>query len=135
MDKRFGDYLSGFNTVADSTARIQLEEYKPNHLTYTSTSSTSNLAVFSEVYYRGESDWKAYIDGEEVPHIRVNYILRGLKVPAGQHKIEFKFAPPTYFRGTAVSLISSVLIILLMLGAIAQWWRGKMMVENEEEKS
>jgi uncharacterized membrane protein YfhO len=74
------------------------------------------FCVFSEIYYK--DGWNAYIDGELVPHIRVNYVLRGMKVPPGEHQIEFKFEPKIYKRGEAVSLASSILMILLVLGVL-----------------
>ena len=70
--------------------------------------------MFSEIYYK--DGWNAYIDGELVSHIRVNYVLRGMKIPSGNHRVEFKFEPTIYKRGEAVSLASSILLILLILG-------------------
>lgn len=123
VDKRFEEYLQGFNAVVDSNARIQLTEYEPNHLTYSSNSSSPNLAVFSEVYYNDEKGWNAYIDSEKVPHIRANYILRALKVPAGQHTIEFKFEPKSFYSGSMISYAASTVILLLVVAAAVQWWR------------
>lgn len=123
VDKRFADYLEGFNAVMDTGATIQLTEYKPNHLTYSSNSSSPNLAVFSEIYYNDNKGWNAYIDGEKTPHIRADYILRALKVPAGQHKIEFKFEPQSFYSGSMISFGASAIIILLVIAAVVQWFR------------
>jgi uncharacterized membrane protein YfhO len=98
-------------------ARIQLTEYKPNKLTYTSTGTGDKLAVFSEMWYGPNKGWQAYMDGEPVDHIRVNYALRALKVPAGSHEIVFEFDPQTYKTGETISLIFS-LILLGFLGFI-----------------
>ena len=114
VDKRFSDYLDKTSYTADSAASIRLTNYLPNHLTYECKTGKEQFAVFSEVYYK--DGWNAYIDGEPSPHIRVNYILRGMKVPPGEHQIEFKFEPRIYKRGEAVSLASSILLILLVLG-------------------
>ncbi|MEC8274085.1 MAG: YfhO family protein [Bacteroidota bacterium] len=100
----------------DSTAIIQLTNYKANHLSYTSSSSTKQLAVFSEIYY--DKGWNAYIDGELVPHIRANYLLRALPIPSGQHTIEFKFEPQTYYATENITLFSSMIVIIALFGAV-----------------
>ena len=106
-----------FNTSADSTASIELTTYKPNHLEYRSTSATDQVAVFSEMYY--EHGWNAYVDAKEVPHFKVDYALRGMNVPAGEHTITFKFEPQVIKTGSAISLASSILLVLLCLGGLA----------------
>ncbi|WP_430468293.1 YfhO family protein [Winogradskyella ouciana] len=100
---------------ADSTAFIQLKEFKPNYLKYESNNPNDGFAVFSEIYY--DNGWNAYIDGELKQHIRVNYVLRGMEVPKGNHTIEFKFEPEVVETGSTIALASSaVLGILLLLG-------------------
>lgn len=99
--------------VVDSSATIQLKSFKPNYLEYESANTNEGFAVFSENYYA--NGWQAIIDGEEVDHYRVNYLLRGLPVPAGNHKIEFKFEPQVVQCGSNLSLMSSVLVGLLIL--------------------
>ena len=106
----FASYVNGIN--GDGSGSIQLTEYKPNYLKYTSNTSSEQLAVFSEIWYGPNKGWQAYIDGQEVDHIRANYVLRTLKVPAGQHTIEFRFHPKAYYAGATISLISSLLLIL-----------------------
>jgi hypothetical protein len=100
----------------DSSATIILENYKPNYLKYVSNNSNEGLAVFSEMYYG--KGWNAYIDGKSVEHIRVNYVLRGLQIPAGKHKIEFKFEPQVVNTGSTITLISSIGILILLVGGI-----------------
>lgn len=112
IDERFSVFVP--NVEMDSMASIQLTDYKANHLTYQSNCSTEQLAVFSEIYY--DKGWNAYIDGDLVPHFRVNYVLRAMAVPAGEHLVEFKFEPATYTRGENVSLASSIVLLLLLAG-------------------
>ena len=100
------------NYVKDSLSSIQLISYKPNHLKYVSNNNNEGLAVFSEMYY--ENGWKATIDGKEIPIFRTNYVLRGLKVPAGKHTIEFKFEPQVVKTGSTIALISSIAMLLLI---------------------
>jgi uncharacterized membrane protein YfhO len=70
------------------------------------------LAVFSEVYY--PEGWKAFVNGKEVEIRKVNYLLRGLEVPAGKSKIEFKFDLPKYHTSTKLAYAGSILVLLLI---------------------
>lgn len=90
--------------------KIKLTSYKPNHLIYESESNEKQFAVFSEIYY--PKGWYAYVDGALVPHAAVNYVLRGMVVPAGKHKVEFKFEPQTYKTGNNLAMIGSVLVLV-----------------------
>ena len=68
--------------------------------------------MFSEMYYK--DGWNAYIDGKLTDHFKVNYALRALKIPSGNHKIEFKFEPQVIKTGSTISLISSFLVLGLI---------------------
>ncbi|MFO8129182.1 MAG: YfhO family protein [Bacteroidales bacterium] len=114
IDRRFREYVRDLSFARDTNAQIRFLDYQPNHLKYETVSGVEQLAVFSEIYY--EDGWNAYVDGEKVPHFRVNYVLRAMIVPAGEHTIEFRFEPVIYATGEKISLASSVLVILLFLG-------------------
>lgn len=116
IDKRFEDYVKGFTLQFDSSATIVLMDYKPNHLAYQSVAGSEQFAVLSEVFY--DKGWNAFIDGKPAQYIRVNYVLRGMRIPAGSHKIEFKFEPTTYYTSEKIALTSSVLLILLFAGTV-----------------
>jgi hypothetical protein len=107
----------------DSSATIQLTEHKPNYLKYESKSTGSGMAVFSEIYY--PKGWIATIDGKETDILRANYILRALPVPSGNHTIEFKFQPKAYIVGNKVTMASSWLVLLILLGSIAWTLRSE----------
>ena len=107
----FNDYVAGLNL--NKNGSIKLSSYTPNKITYQSSSSSDQLAVFSEIWYGPDLGWDASIDGQPVSHIRANYLLRALKVPSGNHEIVFEFKPKTYATGNMISLISSILIVLL----------------------
>jgi len=100
----------------DDSGIIKLDIYKPNYLKYTSENSGNGLAVFSEMYY--EKGWNAYVDGKLTDHFPVDYVLRGLKIPAGKHMIEFKFEPQVIETGSIITLISSLGMLLLLIGGI-----------------
>jgi hypothetical protein len=104
------------NYEVDSTATINLIEYQPNYLKYSSNNTNDGFAVFSEIYY--SNGWKAFIDGEEHPIERVNYILRGLYVPKGNHTIEFKFEPEVVERGSKIMLAGAFVFVLVFAGGL-----------------
>lgn len=109
---------------ADSTATIQLTDYEPNHLTYSSNNPNAGVAVFSEMYY--PEGWNAYLDGQRTDHFKVNYVLRAMRVPEGKHTIEFKFEPEVVKQGSTISLASTILLGLVLLGGIGySFWRSK----------
>ncbi len=113
IDQRFSSFITGTNLRPDTTARVELTDAKPNLLTYKYSSATQQLLIFSEVYY--PDGWKVSIDGQPADHFRVNYILRAMVVPAGEHEIVFSFEPRSYYTGQKVSLAFSVMLILIML--------------------
>jgi hypothetical protein len=102
------------NSKTDSD-KISLTKYGTNSLTYSSDSKSQLPAVFSEIWY--PEGWNCYIDGKKTDKIfRANYVLRGVIIPAGKHKIEWKFEPTSYNTGSTFSLIGSLLLLLLFTG-------------------
>ncbi|GAB2855308.1 YfhO family protein [Hymenobacter ruber] len=95
-------------------SNIALTNYSPDELKYRCNATHDGLVVFSEIYYA--DGWQAFIDGKPVPHIRADYVLRALQVPAGAHTIEFKFEPKAYAVGNGVSLAASIALLLLLVG-------------------
>jgi hypothetical protein len=91
---------------------IKLSSYEPNELTYECNSKSDNFIVFSEIYY--PKGWNAYINGTIVPHVQVNYVLRGLPIKAGQSTIVFKFEPTAYYTGNTYALIGSILVLIVI---------------------
>jgi hypothetical protein len=122
IDKRYHPVIGEFTAQHDSAASIRLTAYEPNHLVYEYRSGMPQMVVFSEIFY--DKGWNAYIDGELTSHIRVNYVLRGITVPAGKHEVVFKFEPENYFRGEKIALASSIGIVLLILGVAAKEYFG-----------
>lgn len=126
IDKQFAMLLPEKPIVTDTFASITNTLCLPNRLLYVSNAVTDQIAVFSEIYYdrdgwnqHKQDGWEAYIDGQEVPHFRVNYVLRAMVIPAGEHTIEFKFVPYTRLLAHRISNISSAIIMLLLLSLIA----------------
>jgi hypothetical protein len=120
IDKRFREQFKIDSELNSANSTIELLTYQPNKLTYkTNVSAGSQFAVFSEIYYEGtDHDWKVTIDGQSAKHIRVNYILRGMEIPEGEHEVVFSFEPESYFIGEKISLIFSIVVVLYLLTAV-----------------
>jgi len=112
-----------FSPAFDSTATITLDNNDHDIVTYSFKAATNQFAVFSEVFY--DRGWKAFIDGKESPIIKTNYVLRGLAIPAGQHKIEFRFEPASYVMGRKITGISQIILLVLFAVGIAMEWRRR----------
>jgi hypothetical protein len=103
-------------TSNDSSATIGLLGHQPYSIRYETNSSAGGFAVFSEIYY--PKGWTATIDGSEATILRADYILRALQVPAGKHIIEFTFAPAPYVVGNKVTMASSWLLLVVVIGCL-----------------
>ena len=99
--------LQEYGTFGDG--EITLAEYRPNYLRYEYTADGDAFAVFSEIFY--DKGWKACIDGSEAPYCRVDYLLRGMRLPAGKHTVEWKFRAPAWGATSAVTAIFSLIIL------------------------
>jgi uncharacterized membrane protein YfhO len=91
------------------------------HLKYQFSSATNQMAVFSEIFY--DKGWNAYINGEQVPYFRANYLLRAMPLKAGSYDIEFRFEPTSVSIGNIIAIISNILIVALL--ALICWFSFK----------
>lgn len=107
----------------DTTATIRLKSYAPNRLVYDVDSESDQIAVFSEIYYK--DGWKAYVNGQEAPYFRANYLLRAMPLKAGNYEVEFRFDPSIVSVSKTLSLISSFLLLLLAGVALYFSYRKK----------
>jgi len=120
VDKSFASQLPT-RLTPDSTARTSLASYQPNRLVYNYSSTTDQVAVFSEIYYK--DGWNAYIKGAKTPYVRANYLLRAMPLKAGSYEIEFRFEPKSYSVGNTLALISSLLLIISIIGFLFWNWK------------
>ncbi|MFT3934715.1 MAG: YfhO family protein [Chitinophagaceae bacterium] len=105
----------------DSTASIKLVRNVNDTIIYASSAKTNQFAVLSEIYY--DKGWNAFIDGKKTDYLRVDYALRGLPIPAGEHTIEFKFEPQSYKIGNTLALIASLVAYILLLATAWFTWK------------
>ena len=122
LHKEFAQQVGNYRLTDSILPQIVLTEYQPNKLIYrfsgVSASSTTAdyLVVFSEIWT--SKGWKMYIDGQEQPLLRANYLLRAALVPSGEHEIIMEYAPKAYKAGNTVTFASSLIMILGLIGAI-----------------
>lgn len=108
--------LNGLSPKSDSLSTVTVTDIAPNAMSYHTSNSQDGFVVFSEAYY--EHGWQAEIDNKPVKIYPVNYMLRGLKVPAGEHTITFRFEPEVVKQGSTITLLSSILLFLLAVGGV-----------------
>ena len=134
LNKEFEQHVGDYQVTDSIVPTIELTEYQPNKLTYSfsgvSTGSTTAnyLVVFSEIWT--EKGWKMTIDGQEQPLLRANYLLRAAMIPAGEHEIVMEYAPKAWKVGNTVSLASSLIMVLGLIGALVYTFKPK-----KEEKA
>lgn len=105
----------------DSGSSIQRTFYSNDSIVYSSRNNQAGLAVFSEIFYKEKNGaWKVYLDGKEAMALRVNYILRGLEIPAGKHAVTWVYEPDDRSAMVNVEWASSALILLLVAGSLVQ---------------
>ena len=120
-DKKFKDAIGKVN-VTDDNATVKIVDYKPNHLTYDVNSDAGGVVVFSEIYYPG---WQALIDGQPAELARVNYVLRALNVPAGNHKVELTFHPKSITTTETIAYAAYFLLLATVVLVLFLWWKRK----------
>jgi hypothetical protein len=107
-----------------STAEVTLESYKAPEIQWTVRTDAPRLFVASEVYY--PAGWNAYLDGEQVPIRRVNYLLRGVHVPEGEHTLVMRFEPrlhrlSVWVAGSTTALVYGGTLLLAGLRLRRRW--------------
>ena len=122
LNKKYHAKLQ-FKPYKDSLSVIKLTSYHPEKLQYQSQNSKAGFAVFSENYYK--NGWQATIDGQPAKIYKVDYSLRGLKIPAGKHNIVFEFKPDVIQKGEQISLWSFILFIILTFAAVYYHWQQR----------
>lgn len=113
VEQEVAEALGTLTYSGDGT--ISLTSYKPNEMVYkVSIPADNQLAVFSEIYY--PDGWVAEVNGEELPIHRVNYLLRGIQLPAGNYDLTMKFEVAKFKSINTWTMIGSILLVLMLLG-------------------
>lgn len=114
-DKKFAESIGNPLPITPGDT-IYETSYAPNRLTYKAHSAKGGVALFSEVYFPW--GWKATVNGKDVPIGRANYLLRAIRLPAGDSEITMTFEPESVKTANNISLASVALIYILIIGAI-----------------
>ena len=107
------DYKENKKFLKDDFSSIDLIEKTSNYIKYKTSNKYDGFAVFSEIFY--PHGWNSSIDGVETPHQRVNFLLRGMEIPKGDHVIEFKFEPQVVKASSHLSLAGTSVFVLLTI--------------------
>lgn len=118
-----------FNVHPDSSARAKVTEYQANKIVIQTDRSTPGFMVLSEIWY--PAGWKASIDGKPLNIYKTNFILRGMAIPAGEHKVVLTFKPASVYWGTLFSWIGHLLLVGLGIGAISIMYKKRSLQINE----
>ena len=105
----------------DSASFIKMTKFDNDAIEYEASCNGPQFAVFSEIYY--PVGWNAYIDGKKSDYCNVNYILRGIALPAGKHSVKFVFEPASVKQGTSIMFIASILVLVIFVGGLFMAWR------------
>ena len=130
VDSVFSSVIGNYK-VDSVMGSIQLTDYKPDELTFTTSSNQEQLAVFSDVYY--PKGWDVFIDGKKSEIIRADYTLRALMIPAGEHTIEFRFEPQTYKTGVIFAYAGSAIVFFLIIGLVFYFWKNREKLNENEQ--
>ncbi len=131
VQDEYSDYVKGLNDTYSPGDKIYLESYHPDTMTYQAEIGKDRFAVFSEMYT--PKGWNVYIDGEGIDQkpIKTNYLLRGLKIPAGKHEIKMIYSPTSISVGKTISGGVSIGLWLIIIGLIVFYFINNNKKDND----
>ena len=132
VPETFSEALASVVPGAASAGRAELVSFTPDFQEYQVTAPAKGLLMFSEIHY--PEGWQLTIDGEPADLLRVNYALRGVVVPAGEHTVEMAFVLPSVQSARTIASLGSGLLLLFVFGsfAMALLGRGSLTSDLEE---
>jgi hypothetical protein len=98
-----------------SPGSARLVSYGPERVVARSDARRAAMVVLTDVHYPG---WKATLDGRDVPLERVDYLLRGVAVPAGTHTVEFRYQPASWRAGWILSGVALLVLVGLLFAGV-----------------
>ena len=107
--------LPGGRPAEGSTVRIT--SYQPNNLAMETNSATPTVLVLSEMFFPG---WEATIDGQRARIIPTDYLLRGVALPAGRHRVEMRYRSDAARTGAIISVLTLIGLLTSLIFAVRQ---------------
>ncbi|MBT8386089.1 MAG: YfhO family protein, partial [Ignavibacteria bacterium] len=139
----FVDEEIGNIEAPDSTAFVNILEFKAEHIELDVNASGTNFLFLGDTYMSGEADyklfkiptgWDAFIDGEKTKIYKTNHGFRGIVVPKGNHKVVFRYLPQSFVISQYLSLTLSALVIIgLVIGTLFNLKKKKVKTEEQIE--
>ena len=110
----------------EGAEEVTILSYDPSRVVVKASLGAQGYLVLTDPYYPG---WRARVDGEERPIHRADYLFRAVQLDAGEHIVEWVYAPPSLRLGLILSLISLSVLTLAPL----VWTRGIKMLYNRDQ--
>ncbi len=101
---------------SSGTDQVQWLVYDSRRVALQVRSAGDGYLVLTDSWYPG---WRASVDGHETPVVRADLVFRAIFLPAGEHRVEFSYAPSSFQMGLLISL--AALAVLFVLGVVARW--------------
>jgi hypothetical protein len=111
-DRRLPGLVEGAPARAKAVGRAHIQTYEPERVVVRTTSKRDALLVLPDTHFPG---WRATVDGQEASVRRVDYLLRGVLVPAGPHRVELRYEPASWRAGVIVSGVALLVLVALIL--------------------
>jgi hypothetical protein len=106
------------NSTNTPGGAVEFVSYAPKKLELKANATVPSILLLNDKF---DANWKVRVDGKEESLLRCNFLMRGVQVPAGEHRIGFSYEPPN--TGFFVSL--GAVAIALGLCGVAAWWPSK----------
>jgi hypothetical protein len=113
--------------VPDTWEYARIVEYEPQRVELEVRCTSRCLAVLTDLFYPG---WQAHVDADPVDTLRTNYLVRGVLVPTGTHRVRFTYAPARWRAAASVSAVAA--FVLLIVGLRAAWSRWATRARGDE---
>ncbi len=108
---------------SDSIGVVEMERPSPTEVIIKAKNSQAGYLILTDTNYPG---WKAYIDGQEVPILKANYLFRAVQLPPGEHIVRFVYQPGSFILGL---MLCAFALAAFVTSLIVSAWRGRRRVQ------